>query len=117
MRIFGAARRLIDSRGGDGVGRSARRALGADLAVILIAAHHVAEREENAAKNQHEEEQADDVSALQHAVSPTAAISTHCHSYFREPPSACIQLLIISMGSGNTIVVFFSTPISVNVWR
>ena len=83
----------------------------------MIAAHHVAEREENAAENQHEQEQADDVPALQHAVSPTAAISTHRHSYFLEPPNDCIQLLMISMGSGNTIVVFFSTPISVNVWR
>ena len=37
--------------------------------------------------------------------------------YLREPPNDCIQLLMISIGSGNTIVVFFSTPISVNVWR
>jgi len=37
--------------------------------------------------------------------------------YFFCPPKLSTQLLMISMGSGNTIVVFFSTPISVKVCK
>ena len=45
----------------------------------MIAAHHVAEREENSAEDQHEQEQADNMPALQHAVSPIAATTSNCH--------------------------------------
>ena len=40
---------------------------GADLAGVLIAAHDVAEGEKDGGKNEHEHEQADYVTAAQHA--------------------------------------------------
>src|ERR1700687_5617650 len=97
--------------------QSARIRSGAPLAVILITAHDVAQSEENAGEHQHQHEQADDVPTLEHALADSPASTSRCHSYFCCPPNDCTQLLIISMGSGNTMVVFFSTPISVRVCR
>jgi hypothetical protein len=65
------------------IGRRARIVLSAHLAVVLIAAHHVAEREENAAKYEHQQKKTDNVPALQHAVSSAAAISTNRHLFPR----------------------------------
>src|SRR5712671_4851092 len=104
--------------GSDGSGlQGARIGSGAHLAVILIAAHDVAEGEENSGEEQHQHEQANDVLALEHSLAGPPASTSRCHSYFFCPANDCTQLLIISMGRGNTMVVFFSTPISVRVWR
>ena len=54
---------------------------------------------------------------LQDTLARATSISARSHAYFLFPPNACTQLLMISIGSGNTIVVFFSTPISVNVCK
>ena len=100
-------------------GRQQRARIGgrAHLAVILIAAHDITKGEKNAREQEHQHEQTDDVSALQHALAGSPASTSRCHSYFCCPPNDCTQLLMISMGSGNTMVVFFSTPISVRVCR
>ncbi len=116
-RIFRTLRGCILLGGNECVRGCARIAGGSDLAVVLIAAHYVAEREKYAGKDQHQHEQADDVPGLQDTLARATSIAARSHAYFLFPPNACTQLLMISIGSGNTIVVFFSTPISVNVCK
>src|SRR5882762_2334484 len=91
-------------------------ARGTHLPVELIVAHHVAESKKYAGEQQHQKEQPDDVPPLEYAF-PRAGSLARSHAYFLIPPKLSTQLLIISIGRGNTIVVFFSTPISVNVCR
>ena len=87
-------------------------------AAELVASHHVAERKENAAEQDDSEEKSHQVPALENPIAastprfPLPAIS----SYFFVA-AACTHCEIISTGSGNTIVVFFSTPISVSVCK
>src|ERR1700756_4268874 len=88
---------------------------GAHLRVKLIASHYVTQRKKHAGEQQHQKKQTDDVPPFQNAF-PRAGFPAS-HAYFFTPPKLSTQLLIISMGSGNTIVVFFSTPISVKVCR
>src|ERR1700722_12159751 len=104
----------------------------AHLTVVLTVAHHVAQREKNRGENQHQQEQANDVPALQHPFARASSFSS-CHRLPFIPttyrllsaylpltaplPRARVHWLIISMGKGNTIVVFFSVPISVRVCR
>jgi hypothetical protein len=51
----------------------ARIGSGANLAVILIAAHDIAESKKDAGENEHQHEEADDVPALKHAITSSAA--------------------------------------------
>ena len=80
----------------------------ADLALKLIAAHNVAEGEEDAGEKQHEEKQPNDVPAFQHAI-PRASFS-RSHTYFSMLPGKLTQLLMITAAWRNTIAVFFSIP-------
>src|SRR6266849_4327781 len=86
-------------------------------AIDLVAPQDKTEREKYARKQQHQHEQADDMPAFEHTLSGAPSFSSRSHSYFCGPPKFLVHWLMISIGSGNTIVVFFSTPISVRVCR
>ncbi len=118
-----------------------RRARGANLAAETIAAHQITQREKHSREKQHQQEKTDDVPAFEHTLA-RSALSSRCHSclsapvpspfpggrdpahpmylsslYLFRPPIDSTHLLMISIGSGKTIVVFFSTPISVSVCK
>src|ERR1700688_949074 len=104
----------------------------AHLPIVLTVAHHITKRKKYRGENHHQQEQADDVPALQHLFARASSFSS-CHRLpfvlttycllgddlpLTAPlPNACVHWLIISMGKGNTIVLFFSVPISVSVCR
>src|SRR5277367_2495884 len=73
-RIFRAFRGRILLRGNECVRGCARIAGGSDLAVVLIAAHNVAEREKYAGKDEHQHKQADDVPGLQDTLARATSI-------------------------------------------
>ena len=85
--------------------------------VKLVAAHDVAEGKEQAGEQEHDQKEANHVLAFKHTLPAVPLSPSRRHAYFDAPPNDFTQLLIISIGSGKTMVVFFSTPISVRVWR
>jgi hypothetical protein len=83
---------------------------------ILRSAHHVAKREEHAAQQHYPEKQSNEVTALEYPVTSSALSVSAGHVYLF-PPIVFVHCRIMSIGNGKTIVVFFSTPISVSVCR
>jgi len=86
-----------------------------DRAAILRLAHHVAEREKYAAQQHHAKEKSYQVPAFQHTIA-TAPFSASRHSFYFSP-AFCIQYVTRSIGTGNTMVVFFSAPICASVCK
>jgi hypothetical protein len=83
---------------------------------ILRSAHDVAKREEHAAQQHNSQEQSNEVTAFEYPVTPSALSVSAGHVYLF-PPIVFVHCRIMSIGNGKTIVVFFSTPISVSVCR
>ena len=97
---------------------SRRRFRGMNRATELIASHHVTEREKDATQEHNAEKKSYEMPALQHSFATTAAsIARHRLYVPVYLPASFIHCEIISTGSGKTMVVFFSTPISVKVCK
>src|SRR5271155_2225395 len=77
---------------------------------VGLAAHFESEGKKQRGERQNQNEQADHVLALKHTIPCSPRSSSRCHAYFCDAPRDLVHWLMISMGSGNTIVVFFSTP-------
>ena len=87
---------------------------GVDGRAVLIVAHDVAKCEENAAEKYDAQKKTHQVPAFEHSV-PTPAFSSASHPPYFLPPLT--HWARRSIGTGNTTVVFFSTPISVKVCK
>ena len=82
------------------------------LPFVTAAAQQIAQRKHNSEHDHEQRKKTDEVPRSQHHVT---ASGTARHQLFGA--SVLAHALMMSIGSGKTMVVFFSTPISVSVCK
>ena len=90
-----------------------------------MTSHDVTHREEHTKEHHYDEKSAEQLAIAQHQLEFAFVIPGHKWIFYRywlagPPPSlssARLKEVSMSSGSGNTIVVFFSAPISTRVCR
>ncbi len=82
----------------------------ADLRIILIASQQITESEHHAEQHNQQHEDAGKLAPSEYPIAAASIPCCHQSDFFT-------QALMMSIGSGKMMVVFFSAPISVSVWR
>src|SRR5579863_2781740 len=80
--------------------------------IVLVASQQVTEGENHTEQHDKQDKNSDKLASAEYPI--LVASIARCHQRFGSSVF-CTQALMMSMGSGKTMVVFFSAPISVSV--
>src|SRR4029077_16626729 len=81
-----------------------------ELRVVLMASQQITESEHHAEQHNQQHEDAGKLAPSEYPIAAASIARCHQSDFFT-------QALMMSMGSGKMMVVFFSAPISVSVCR